>query len=132
MAAPTLPHTRPALARRATRARSSEIRDLLRVVETPGVLSLAGGLPSPGSLPAARVRRALDVVLDQTRRHGYLLHLLGVKQVAVVVNKMDRVEFSRERFQDISDEISSHLIGLGVTPSAVMNTAVLPPPPFRT
>jgi bifunctional enzyme CysN/CysC len=63
---------------------------------------------------------ALEGVRDQTRRHGYLLHLLGVKQVAVVVNKMDRVEFSRERFQDISAEISSHLIGLGVTPSAVI------------
>jgi bifunctional enzyme CysN/CysC len=63
---------------------------------------------------------ALEGVRDQTRRHGYLLHLLGVKQVAVVVNKMDRVEFSRARFQDISDEISSHLIGLGVTPSAVI------------
>jgi bifunctional enzyme CysN/CysC len=63
---------------------------------------------------------ALEGVRDQTRRHGYLLHLLGVKQVAVVVNKMDRVEFSAERFKEISDEISAHLIGLGVTPSAVI------------
>jgi bifunctional enzyme CysN/CysC len=63
---------------------------------------------------------ALEGVRDQTRRHGYLLHLLGVKQVAVVVNKMDRVEFSAARFNDISAEISSHLIGLGVTPSAVI------------
>jgi translation elongation factor EF-Tu-like GTPase len=30
---------------------------------------------------------ALEGVRDQTRRHGYLLHLLGVKQVAVVVNQ---------------------------------------------
>ena len=42
---------------------------------------------------------ALEGVRDQTRRHGYLLHLLGVKQVAVVVNKMDRVDFSAARFQ---------------------------------
>jgi bifunctional enzyme CysN/CysC len=63
---------------------------------------------------------ALEGVRDQTRRHGYLLHLLGVKQVAVVVNKMDRVEFSAARFNDISAEISAHLIGLGVTPSAVI------------
>jgi bifunctional enzyme CysN/CysC len=63
---------------------------------------------------------ALEGVRDQTRRHGYLLHLLGVKQVAVVVNKMDRVEFSAARFNDISAEITSHLIGLGVTPSAVI------------
>ncbi|MGY4423104.1 sulfate adenylyltransferase subunit 1 (EFTu-like GTPase family) [Bradyrhizobium sp. JR6.1] len=63
---------------------------------------------------------ALEGVRSQTRRHGYLLHLLGVKQVAVVVNKMDRVDFSASRFDEISDEISAHLIGLGVTPTAVV------------
>jgi bifunctional enzyme CysN/CysC len=63
---------------------------------------------------------ALEGVRDQTRRHGYLLHLLGVKQVAVVVNKMDRVDFSSARFAEISDEISAHLTGLGVTPLAIV------------
>ena len=63
---------------------------------------------------------ALEGVRDQTRRHGYLLHLLGVKQVAVVVNKMDRVDFSAERFSEIRDEITTHLAGLGVAPSAVI------------
>lgn len=63
---------------------------------------------------------ALEGVRDQTRRHGYLLHLLGVKQVAVVVNKMDRVGYSAERFKEISDEISAHLTGLGVTPRAII------------
>jgi bifunctional enzyme CysN/CysC len=63
---------------------------------------------------------ALEGVRDQTRRHGYLLHLLGIRQVAVVVNKMDRVDFSAARFAEISDEISAHLTGLGVTPSAVI------------
>jgi len=63
---------------------------------------------------------AREGVRDQTRRHGYLLHLLGVKQVAVVVNKMDRVEFSAERFREISNEITAHLSSLGVTPSAVI------------
>jgi bifunctional enzyme CysN/CysC len=63
---------------------------------------------------------ALEGVRDQTRRHGYLLHLLGIKQVAVVVNKMDRVDFSAARFREISDEISAHLTGLGVTPTAII------------
>ncbi|MGY4282239.1 sulfate adenylyltransferase large subunit [Bradyrhizobium sp. LM2.7] len=63
---------------------------------------------------------ALEGVRDQTRRHGYLLHLLGVKQVAIVVNKMDRVDFAAERFKAISDEISAHLQSLGVTPTAVI------------
>jgi bifunctional enzyme CysN/CysC len=63
---------------------------------------------------------ALEGVRDQTRRHGYLLHLLGVKQVAVVVNKMDRVDFSAARFNAISEEISAHLTSLGVTPAAIV------------
>ena len=42
---------------------------------------------------------ALEGVRDQTRRHGYLLHLLGIRQVAIVVNKMDRVDFSADQIQ---------------------------------
>src|SRR6266404_51874 len=52
---------------------------------------------------------ALEGVRDQTRRHGYLLHLLGVKQVAVVVNKMDRVDFSAARFEEIKNEITAKI-----------------------
>jgi len=63
---------------------------------------------------------AQEGVRDQTRRHGYLLHLLGIRQVAVVVNKMDRVDFAKARFNEISAEISAHLTGLGVTPSAII------------
>ncbi|MBY0382888.1 MAG: adenylyl-sulfate kinase [Xanthobacteraceae bacterium] len=63
---------------------------------------------------------ALEGVRDQTRRHGYLLHLLGVKQVAVVINKMDRVNFAQDRFKEIKSEISEHLTGLGISPVAVI------------
>src|SRR5450631_1730125 len=62
---------------------------------------------------------AAEGVRDQTRRHGYLLHLLGVRQVAVVINKMDRVRFDAGRFHDIEREIVGYLTGLGVTPTAV-------------
>src|SRR6516164_5615266 len=73
-----------------------------------------------GSRDVVLIIDALEGVRDQTRRHGYLLHLLGVKQVAVVVNKMDRVDFSAERFSEIRDEITTHLARLGVSPSAVI------------
>jgi bifunctional enzyme CysN/CysC len=63
---------------------------------------------------------AAEGVRDQTRRHGYLLHLLGIRQVAVVINKMDRVNFDAGRFRDIETEISAHLINLGLTPVAVI------------
>src|SRR6202140_5456237 len=63
---------------------------------------------------------AAEGVRDQTRRHGYLLHLLGVRQVAVVINKMDRVDFDEQRFRDIEAEITSHLAGVGLTPTSVI------------
>jgi thioredoxin-dependent adenylylsulfate APS reductase len=63
---------------------------------------------------------ATEGVRDQTRRHGYLLHLLGVRQVAVVINKMDRVDFDAGRFGRIESEIAAHLAGLGLTPTAVI------------
>jgi sulfate adenylyltransferase large subunit/thioredoxin-dependent adenylylsulfate APS reductase len=63
---------------------------------------------------------ATEGVRDQTRRHGYLLHLLGVRQVAVVINKMDRVSYDVARFNEIETEILSYLAGLGLTPTAVI------------
>ena len=44
---------------------------------------------------------ATEGVRDQTRRHGYLLHLLGVRQVAVVINKMDLIGYGQREFEAI-------------------------------
>ena len=63
---------------------------------------------------------ATEGVRDQTRRHGYLLHLLGVRQLMVVINKMDRVGFDAGKFTELDTEIAAHLAGLGLTPSAII------------
>jgi bifunctional enzyme CysN/CysC len=63
---------------------------------------------------------AAEGVQEQTRRHGYLLHLLGVRQVVVVINKMDRVSYDDSRFRELDAEISAHLGGFGVKPVAVI------------
>ncbi len=57
---------------------------------------------------------------EQSRRHGYLLHLLGVKQVAVLVNKMDLVGYSADRFGQVAEEYRAYLRGLGVTPACIV------------
>ena len=41
----------PAFANRITRLHSSPIRDILRVIDQPGMISFAGGLPDPASFP---------------------------------------------------------------------------------
>lgn len=40
-------------------------------------------------------------VLDQTRRHSFISNLLGLKHFVVAVNKMDLVDFSEQRFEEI-------------------------------
>jgi bifunctional enzyme CysN/CysC len=60
---------------------------------------------------------AEEGVREQSRRHGYLLHLLGVRQVAVLLNKMDLVGYSAERFGEVAKEYRRYLEGLGIEPS---------------
>jgi bifunctional enzyme CysN/CysC len=43
-------------------------------------------------------------VLTQTKRHSFIVSLLGIKHVVVAVNKMDLVEFSEERFEEIKQQ----------------------------
>ncbi|MBC7950463.1 MAG: adenylyl-sulfate kinase [Rhodospirillaceae bacterium] len=66
---------------------------------------------------------AAEGVQEQTRRHGYLLHLLGLRQIAVVVNKMDLVNWSAERFKEVEAEIRGYLGEIGVTPTHVIPVA---------
>ena len=56
------------LARRAERMNPSIIREILKVTEQPGIISLAGGLPSPDTFPVEAMREATARVLrDQPR-----------------------------------------------------------------
>lgn len=59
-------------------------------------------------------------VRSQSRHHGYLLQLLGVRQVAVAVNKMDLIDYDEERFRAIEREYRTYLEGLGVTPTCII------------
>lgn len=63
---------------------------------------------------------ANEGVREQSRRHGYLLHLLGVRQVAVAINKMDLVDYSQARFEEVEREYRAYLESIGVTPTFVI------------
>jgi 2-aminoadipate transaminase len=68
MTASSIPATPWQLARRAERMNPSVIREILKVTERPGIISLAGGLPSPDSFPVDAMREATARVLrDQPR-----------------------------------------------------------------
>jgi bifunctional enzyme CysN/CysC len=59
---------------------------------------------------------AHEGVQENSRRHGYLLHLLGIRQLAVLVNKMDLAQYSSARFQAIEQEYRAWLSEIGLNP----------------
>ncbi len=59
---------------------------------------------------------AQEGIQENSRRHGYLLHLLGIRQIAVLVNKLDLVGFSADRFHAIETEYRAWLRNVGVEP----------------
>lgn len=59
---------------------------------------------------------AEEGIQEQTQRHAYLLALLGVRQIAVVVNKMDLVGYSEEVFNRTRVAYTKYLASIGVKP----------------
>ncbi len=59
-------------------------------------------------------------VQQQSRLHGFLLNLLGIKQIVVLVNKMDLIEYSQRKFEAIRDEYSGYLQSIGAAADAVI------------
>ena len=57
---------------------------------------------------------ANEGVQEQSRRHGYILKLLGLTQVAVVINKMDLVDYDEKIYNKIRTEYTTFLDSLGI------------------
>lgn len=69
---------------------------------------------------AVLVIDAAEGMQEQTRRHAYLLSLLGIHQVVVAINKMDRVGFNAAAFAALSDNVRAYLLSLKITPAAIV------------
>ncbi len=96
----------------------SQVRDYI-LLDAPGHPEFLRNMVTG----AARAEAALLVidaregVRDDSRRHGYLLSMLGIRQLAVVVNKMDLVQRSRAVFESVVADYRSFLAHLQVTPA---------------
>ena len=62
---------------------------------------------------AVLVVAADEGIQEQTGRHTFLIHMLGMKQLLVVVNKMDIVDYKQEVFQAIKSGVSKLLASFG-------------------
>lgn len=88
------------------------------IIDAPGHIEFLRNLITG----AARAEAALLVidakegVQENSRRHGYMMSMLGIKQLVVLVNKMDLVDYHRSVFERIEGEYRDFLGKLDVTP----------------
>ncbi|MFN4276759.1 MAG: adenylyl-sulfate kinase [Ferrovibrio sp.] len=63
---------------------------------------------------------AAQGLAEQTRRHAYLLHLLGIRQVAVAINKIDLIDHDEARFQAVAESVRNYLADIGIEVAALV------------
>ena len=59
-------------------------------------------------------------IQEQSRRHCYLLRLLGLKEIIIVVNKMDLIEYSQRKFNHLKKQIVEYLSEIDLACKAVV------------
>ena len=100
---------------------STDHRDYV-IIDAPGHREFLKNMISGAAAADAAILvvDGSEGVQEQTRRHAYLLHLLGLQQIAVVVNKMDMVKHDPEAFENVSREVRDYLHSIGVTPRFII------------
>lgn len=86
------------------------------IADTPGHEQYTRNMITGGSTAnlAVILVDARTGVITQTKRHSFLVSLLGIKHVVLAVNKMDLVDFSEERFNEIVTEYKQFVSKLNI------------------
>ncbi|OHW61525.1 bifunctional enzyme CysN/CysC [Andreesenia angusta] len=88
------------------------------IIDAPGHVEFLKNMIS-GAASAEGAILMVDAeegIKEQSKRHGYILSLLGIKKVYVAVNKMDLVGYSQDRYREIERDFNEFLNPLGVNP----------------
>ena len=94
---------------------STEKRKFI-VADTPGHEQYTRNMVTGASTADAAVILidARKGVLTQTRRHSYLVKLIGIRNVVLAINKMDLVGWSKQRFDEIEAEYAAFAQQIGI------------------
>ncbi len=100
---------------------STEKRDYV-IIDAPGHVEFVKNMISGASQAEAAVLivDAEEGVKEQTKRHAYILGMLGLSQVIAVINKMDLVEYDRMKFESVKKELLGFLSNINIKPSYVI------------
>ena len=92
------------------------------IIDAPGHVQFIKNMLSGASQAEAAVLivDAHEGVKEQTRRHAYLIHMLGIKSIIVAVNKMDLLDYCSDRFQLVEHDVTDFLNQLSLHPLHVI------------
>jgi bifunctional enzyme CysN/CysC len=95
------------------------------IIDAPGHIEFLKNMVTGASRAEAAllVIDAHEGVQENSRRHGYMMSMLGIRQIAVLVNKMDLAGLDRGRFEAIVEEYSAFLARIGVEPACFIPVA---------
>jgi bifunctional enzyme CysN/CysC len=105
----------------------SATRDYI-IIDAPGHIEFLKNMISGAARAEAAVLviDAKEGVRENSRRHGYILSMLGIRQVVVCVNKMDLIGYRQDQFRAIEAEYRAFLEGIGaVSPRAFVPVAAV-------
>jgi len=96
---------------------STDRRDYV-IIDAPGHKEFLKNMITGVSQAEAAVLicSACEGVEEQTRRHAYMLKLLGIEQAIVAYNKMDLVGYERGRFEQVRRDLGEFLRRIGISP----------------
>ena len=95
------------------------------IIDAPGHIEFLKNMVTGASRAEAAllVIDAREGVRENSRRHGYMMSMLGIRQIAVLVNKMDLVGYDQAQFDGIVREYSEFLDRIGVHPACFVPAA---------
>jgi bifunctional enzyme CysN/CysC len=95
----------------------SKKRDYI-LIDAPGHIEFLKNMVSGAARAEAAVLviDANEGIKENSKRHGYLLSMLGISNVIIVMNKMDLVNYSEQRFNDLVLEYTSFLKAINISP----------------
>ncbi|MBE6938218.1 MAG: adenylyl-sulfate kinase [Ruminococcaceae bacterium] len=90
------------------------------IIDAPGHIEFLKNMVTGASRAEAAllVIDASHGVEENTRRHGYFLSVLGIRQVSVLINKMDLVNYSEQVYRDICTECRAFLEKINIHPES--------------
>ena len=97
-------------------------RRMYIIIDAPGHVEFVKNMITGASQAEAAILivDAEEGVREQTRRHAYILGMLGLKQVIAVINKMDLVGYSEERFKKVNEDLEKFLNEINIHPSHII------------